>query len=167
MDEQMLGNLDLVSPIVASVEEVARLRNFYAPTDKRLNAKDMLAAKPKALKIRQHSYLTAMDLRRIHYFRYGSEQPSKVPVMTYKEIAQRVKLPASTCFYALQRYERDGLVFVDRRRMNLRKAWPSKTKLKGPIAEYILNHQVLTAWAGFSLVKRVHEISKLGVNVKP
>ncbi len=26
---------------------------------------------------------------------------------------------------------------------------------------------MLTAWAGFSLVKRVHEISKLGFNVKP
>ena len=39
--------------------------------------------------------------------------------------------------------------------MNLRKAWPGKTKLKGQIAEYILNHKVLTKWVGFSLVKRV------------
>jgi hypothetical protein len=101
MGEQMLGNLNEVKPIAASVEEVVRLQNFYAPTDKRLNAKDILGAKPKALKIIQHSYLTAMDLRRIHYFPYGSKPPTKVTVMTYKEIAQRVKLPASTCFYAL------------------------------------------------------------------
>ena len=51
--------------------------------------------------------------------------------------------------------------------MNLRKAWPSKTKLKGQIAEYILNHKVLTKWVGFSLVKRVYELAKLGVDVKP
>jgi len=51
--------------------------------------------------------------------------------------------------------------------MNLRTAWPGKTKLKGQIAEYILNHKVLTKWVGFSLVKRVYELAKLGVDVKP
>jgi len=77
------------------------------------------------------------------------------------------KLPPSTCYYALQRYTRDGFKFVDRRRNNFFKTWGPRTKLKGPVAEYLLNHKVLTAWAGFSLVKRVHELAKLDVDIRP
>ena len=42
-----------------------------------------------------------------------------------------------------------------------------RTKLKGHVKEYLLCHKVLTAWVGFSLVKRVHELTKLGVDIKP
>ena len=107
-----------------------------------------------------------MDLRRIHFFRYGTEQPSRLPIRTYREVSLIMKLPIATCCRSVKRYERDGYKYIDRRRMNLRSAWPAKTKLKGDIKEYLLNHKVLTAWVGFSLAKRVFELSKLGVSVK-
>lgn len=77
------------------------------------------------------------------------------------------RLPPSTCFYALKRFKRDGYKFIDRRRMNFRKAWPAKIKIKGEVAEYLLNPNVLSAWAGLSLVRRCHELTKLGVKVIP
>ena len=125
----------------------------------------MSKAKPKKLKIRSHRYLTEMDLRRVHFFRYGTEEPSNLRIRTFKEVSVLAKLPIATCYHALKRYERDGYRFVDRRRMNFRKAWPDKVKIKGQIAEYLLNPNVLNSWAGFSLKKRCHELSKLGVNV--
>ena len=42
--------------------------------------------------------------------------------------------------------------------MNFRKAWPARTKIKGEVAEYLLNPNVLNSWAGYSLAKRVHEL---------
>ena len=77
------------------------------------------------------------------------------------------RLPASTCFYAIKRYLGDGYKFVDRWRNNFKKCWPAKVKIKGRIADYLLNPNVLSAWAGLSLVKRCHELSQLGVDVKP
>ena len=127
----------------------------------------MSKAKPRHLKLRTHAYLTAMDMRRIHYFRYGTEKPAKFPIRTFKEVGQLVRLPASTCFYALKRYIKDGYNYIDRRRNNFKKAWPKKVKIKGQIAEYLLNQNVLAAWAGFSLAKRCFELSQLGVRVIP
>ena len=152
-----------------STEEVAELRKFYQPVPKlkRGGVNGMSKKKPRALKVRRHSYLTEMDLRRIFFFRFGTEKPGHLPIRSYHLVGKLARLPASTCFYAIRRYERDGFKYVDRRRLNLQSTWAGRTKLKGDIAEYLLNHNVLTAWAGFSLVKLVHELSKLGVDVKP
>ena len=132
----------------------------------------MSKAKPKRLKLRQHCYLSEMDLRRIHFFRYGTELPAAENrphqrIRTFKEVSVLAKLPISTCFYALKRYERDNYRFIDRRRTNFKKAWPKRIKIKDEIAEYLLNPNILTAWAGYSLLKRCHELSLLGVSVKP
>jgi len=127
----------------------------------------MSKAKPRGLKLRCNAYLTEMDLRRIYYFRFGSERPKARPVRTYKEVGRLCHLPPSTCFYAIRRYINDGHKFVDRRRNNLAKCWPDKVKLKGEIAEYLLNPNVLTAWAGYSLARRCYELKQLGVSVIP
>ena len=66
-----------------------------------------------------------MDLRRIYFFRYGTENPSTEPVMSYPKIAKRLYLPVATVFNALKRYERDGMRFVDRRKNNFAKCWPN------------------------------------------
>ena len=126
----------------------------------------MIQAKPRSLKLRSHAYLTEMDLRRIHYYRFGTEQPSELFIRSYKEVGRLAKLPASTCFYALKRYINDGYRYVDRRRMNFRKAWPAKTKIKDGVAEYLLNPNVLNSWAGYSLAKRVHELKQFGVDIR-
>ena len=151
-------------------KDVVCLQQFYEAVDRRKKpptGPGMIQAKPKQLKIRTHAYLTEMDLRRIHYFRYGSEKPTKFPIRTFKLVSRLARLPASTCFYALKRFLQDGHTYVDRRRNNFKKCWPAKVKIKGQVAEYLLNPNVLTAWAGFSLVKRCYELSQLGVNVKP
>ena len=128
----------------------------------------MCKAKHRELKRRSHSYLTAMDLRRIHFCRFGSEKPTKFPIRTFKEVSQLARLPISTCFHALKRYINDEYRFIDRRRMNFRKAWPKKIKIKGEVADYLLNPNVLSSWAGYSLVKRVHELrTNFNVNIRP
>jgi len=106
-----------------------------------------------------------MDLRRVHYFRYGSENPTEQPVRTFKEVARITRLPVATCHHAIKRYLRDGLKFVDRRRNNFRSCWDRKRKIQGPLAEYLLNYNVLTQWAGYSLGRRCQEIKLLGYSV--
>ena len=64
--------------------EVAKLRNLFAPNEKPRKKPAGSKAKPRALKVRTHAYLTAMVLRRIHFFRYGTELPSEYSVMTFK-----------------------------------------------------------------------------------
>ena len=52
---------------------------------------------------------------------------------------------------------------------NFKKVWLINTKIKGPIAAYLLSHEVLTEWAGLSLRSRVKELEAqvgLKVNVK-
>jgi len=115
--------------------------------------------------VRPRAYLDEMDLRRIHYHRFGSEEPTEFPVRTYKEVARACRLPITTCHHAIQRYLRDGHKFVDRRRNNFKSCWARKRKIQGPLAEYLLNHGVLTAWAGYSLSRRCQEIKLLGHSV--
>lgn len=154
-------------------QELSQLQSLYSVQQRRLRQKQQLVgkgmskAKPKGLKVRSHRYLTEMDLRRVHFFRYGTEKPARIHIRTFKEVSVLAKLPISTCFHALRRYVSDGYKFIDRRRMNFSKAWPKRVKIKGQIAEYLLNPNVLNSWAGYSLVKRCHELSQLGVNVKP
>lgn len=76
---------------------------MYSAGTRVKKVKDGLGApKPrKKLKMRKHAYLSEMDLRRIHYLRYGTEEPSDEPKMTLKEVGRRVKLPPSTCYYAI------------------------------------------------------------------
>ena len=46
-----------------------------------------------------------MDLRRIYFYRYGTErQPDKV-YMSYPQIARLLYVPVSTVWRALKRYE--------------------------------------------------------------
>ena len=106
------------------LQEITELKQLYAAVEKKKKPPGggMSIAKPKKLQIRRHSYLTEMDLRRIHYFRYGTEKPSKLSIRSYKEVCRLARLPASTCFYAIKRFESDNYKFVDRRRMNFRKA---------------------------------------------
>lgn len=79
---------------------------MYGASKKIKKEKDGLGGpKPrKQLVLRKNAYLTEMDLRRIYFYRYGTEDPSDRPKMTFKEVGRRVKLPPSTCYYAIKRY---------------------------------------------------------------
>jgi len=46
-----------------------------------------------------------MDLRRIYFFRHGTEKPTTDVVMSYPKIARRMKLAVSTVFNACRRFE--------------------------------------------------------------
>ena len=86
-------------------KDVLRLRQLYEAQPKRKPvAGGMCKAKRRELKTRSNAYLTEMDLRRIHFFRYGSESPSEQPVRTFKEVSRLTRLPPSTCFYAIRRF---------------------------------------------------------------
>jgi len=66
-----------------------------------------------------------MDMRRICFFRYGTErpQPDSIPLLSYQKIARKMYLPVATVFTALKRYMQDGLRFIDRRKTNFQKSW--------------------------------------------
>ncbi len=55
-----------------------------------------------------------------------------------------------TVFEALRRYERNECTFVDMRKFN-GQVLKGRAKLKGPIADFLLSHDTLMAWSGFSL----------------
>ena len=60
-------------------------------------------------------------------------------------------LPLSTVYNALKRFQKDGLKFVDRRRSNFKRASEGRIKIKGPVKDYLLSHEVLTEWAHLNL----------------
>jgi hypothetical protein len=121
------------------------------------------------LKLVQRSVLKHMDLRRICFFRYGTEAPRKdqPPLLSYQKIARKLYLPVATVFTALKRYWRDGLRFVDRRRLNFQKTWERQRKLKGAVKDYLLSYEVLSDWAPLNLDQRVKKLAQLGVKVAP
>ena len=47
----------------------------------------MIKAKQRTLKLRNHAYLTEMDMRRIHFYRFGTEKPSELHIRSYKEVS--------------------------------------------------------------------------------
>lgn len=109
-----------------------------------------------------------MDLRRMYFFRYGTEQPTAEPaLLSYPKIARLMYLPVSTVYNAIKRYEKDGLKFVDRRRNNFKSSWERRTKIKGKVKDYLLSHEVLTEWAHLNLDQRVKKLRDLGVSVAP
>jgi transposase len=71
--------------------------------------------------------------------------------MSYPDIAKKLHLPVSTVFTALKRYKEDGYRFVNRRRLNFRRAWAKQVKIKGPLKEYLLSDFILNEWASLSL----------------
>ena len=110
-----------------------------------------------------------MDLRRMCFLRYGTERPQDgaETVATYQKIAKRLHMPPGTVFRALKRYRRDGLRYVDRKRLNFRKSWEGRVKLKGAVQDFLLSHAVLCEWAPHSLEKRVKLLAQMGVRVAP
>ena len=76
-------------------------------------------------------------------------------------------MPPATVFRALRRYTKDGLRYVDRRRLNFQKAWERRVKLRGAVKDYLLSHSVLSEWAPLSLEKWVKVLAQLGVRVAP
>jgi len=98
-----------------------------------------------------------MDLRRIHYFRFGTEkpEPGQKSLLSIAKVAKRMYLPISTVYNGLRRFQQDGLSFVDRRRTNFAKAWKRNIKLKGVVGEYLLSFEVLSDWARLNLCQRV------------
>jgi transposase len=151
-------------PVHASNAELHRLiQLFDGSTDKK--AKRARPLPP--LKIVQNRVMKSMDLRRMYYFRYGTEQPSNNVQLSYPKIAKRMLLPVSTVYNALRRFERDGLSFVDRRRNNFKRAHQGRLKIKGAVKDYLLSYEVLTEWAPLSLDKRVKLLAQMGVHVRP
>jgi len=103
------------------------------------------------------------------FLRYGTERPPEgaKTVATYRSIGKRLHMPPNTVFRALKRYRGDGLRFVERRKLNFRKSWEGRVKLKGAVRDYLLSHEVLSDWAPLSLEKRVKLLAQLGVRVAP
>ena len=111
-----------------------------------------------------------MDLRRMYFFRYGTDSlapavSNKPVLLSYPKIAKLMYLPLSTVYNAIKRYEKDGLQFVDRRRHNFKRASEGRVKIKGSVQDYLLSHQVLTEWAHLNLLQRVKKLRDLGVAV--
>ena len=59
-----------------------------------------------------------MDMRRMYFYRYGTEGEPKGIFMSYPRIARLLYLPISTVYQAIKRYEMDGCRYLDRRRTN-------------------------------------------------
>ena len=107
-----------------------------------------------------------MDLRRIHYLRHGTEEPSENVWLSYQAISKITRLNVATLFYALKRYKARGNKFVNGRQFNFQKAWTRQTILKGAIKDFLLSHKVLTMWVNLSLDQRCKELEHMGVCVK-
>ena len=115
-------------------------------------AKSKPIRKTKPLVLNSRRTLTEMDVRRIHFLRHGSEQPSEAVWHTFKQIQARTGVHPATSFFALRQYKAQGYKFVNGKRYNLRKAWERSTKLnKGAVKEFLLSHAVLSKWVGFTL----------------
>ena len=106
-----------------------------------------------------------MDMRRMYYYRYGTEGDHDQIRMSYPQIAKLLYLPVSTVYQAIKRYENDGRTYVNRRRLNFQVCWARKQKIQGALKDYLLSYDVLSEWAPYSLEQRVKLIRKLGVNV--
>ena len=121
------------------------------------------------LKLVQRSVLGHMDMRRICFFRYGTEKPhaESEALMSYQKIARKLYLPVATVFTALKRYQRDKLCFIDRRKTNLKASWERQRKIKGAVSDYLLSYEVLNDWAPLNLNQRVKMLRDLGVFVAP
>jgi hypothetical protein len=117
----MAQQIDTMGPLAgpgqASRAELERLAALFAGEDSRNKRKEKLLP---PLKLVQRSVLKHMDLRRICFLRYGTEDPQQdqKPLLSYQKIARRLYLPVATVFTALKRYHQDGLHFVDRRKLN-------------------------------------------------
>jgi hypothetical protein len=136
---------------LAAAQELSRLRNFFAPVPKLAKSKPIRKVRPLALNA--HRTLTEMDIRRIHYLRHGTEQPSEKVWHTYKQIQAKTGIAPATSNYALKKYKSRGYKFVNGRRYNLKKGWERSTKLnKGAVKEFLLSHAVLSKWVGLTLV---------------
>ena len=169
MSQQFIDTTQALQPpaegaVQTSRQELERLVQLF---DDNPGKKPRRVRTVPQLKIVQNRVLKWMDLRRMHYFRYGSEQQPGQVLMSYPQIAKRMYLPVSTVYNALRRFENDKLQFVDRRRTNFKRAWEGRIKIKGAVKDYLLSHEVLSEWASLSLDKRVKKLAQLGVYVRP
>lgn len=150
--ELTLPTLTLADGNVLSPEkrpEVERLRKLFEVTPAEVKERKV---RLPGLKLSFQRPVRLMDMRRMYFYRHGTEQSSDEVVRTYNEVARKLYLPISTVYQAIKRYEGDGLKFLNRRRNNFKNCNIRKRKLVGPLKDYLLSYQVLTEWAPFSLL---------------
>ena len=152
-----------VSPSQQRRREASRLRDVFAPVPKQVRSKPIRKCRP--LKLRAHHQLSEMDVRRIHFMRHGTEEASENVCMSYRQIGKAMNMYAGTCYFALRRYEKNGLKLVNGRKLNLQSAWERQTKLKGAVKDYLLSQKVLQEWIGMSLDWRCRELLSMGVSI--
>jgi len=87
--------------------------------------------------------------------------------MSFEQIGQKLRLNASTCFSALKRYKANGFKYINHRKANWTKAWTTNEKIKGDVKSYLLSHDTLSKWAGYSLKRRCQMLhQEKGLKVK-
>ena len=108
-----------------------------------------------------------MDLRRMSFFRYVTEnpEPDAEPIRTFVKVAKLMHLPVTTIFNAIRRYKKDGLRFVERRKLNFQKVWRRNLKITGPVKDLLLSFDVLNDWAPLNLDQRVKLLHQKGLCV--
>ena len=151
-------------PPQVDVGELNELRSLFKAPEKPSRKRH---SEIPPLVLNPYRVLNAMDVRRMYYYRHGTEEPTDHVEMTYSEVAKKMHMPISTVFNALKCFKRDGYRFLNRRKLNFQSAWERQVKLKGAIKDFLLNHQVLSEWASYNLNQRVKELKKLGVTVYP
>ena len=97
--------------------------------------------------------------------RHGTEEASENVCMSYRQIGKAMNMYAGTCYFALRRYEKNGLKLVNGRKLNLQSAWERQTKLKGAVKDFLLSQKVLQEWIGMSIDWRCRELLSMAVSI--
>ena len=107
-------------PPQVDIGELNVLRSLFKGPDKPGRKKK---PQEQPLVLNPYRVLTAMDVRRMHYYRHGQEEPTGHVERTYAEVAKKMHMPVSTVFNALKCYQRDGHRFLNRRKLNFQNTW--------------------------------------------
>ena len=102
--------------------------------------------------IKPYRTLRESDVERIVKLRFRSLTDFSTYFMTYAQLSKVMRVPVSTCHYAIKSFIRQGADYVHNYQSNCRPK--SSFKIKADVAAYLKAHSTLQSWSGLTLQQR-------------